>query len=70
MLRVGTYATTLAWFSMIIIIDLAAIIAHYTHIPYNGVQAMGFALSVGVASMLAWLAYYSTKGDVELPDND
>jgi uncharacterized membrane protein len=68
MLRVGTYATTLAWFSTIMIIDFAAIIAHYTHIQYNGVQAMGFALSVGIASMLAWLGYYSTKGDLGLPD--
>ena len=68
MLRVGTYAITLAWFSTIMIIDFAAIIAHYTHIQYNGVQAMGFALSVGIASMLAWLGYYSTKGDLGLPD--
>jgi drug/metabolite transporter (DMT)-like permease len=69
MLRVGTYATTLAWFCTIIIIDFAAIIAHYAHIQYNGVQAMGFALSVGIASMMGWLAYYSTKGDLDLLDN-
>lgn len=66
MLRVGTYATTLAWYSTMIIIVCAAIIANYTHIQYSGLQAMGFALSVGIACMLAWLAFYSMKGDVDL----
>ncbi len=66
MLRVGTYATTLAWYSTMIIIVCAAIIANYAHIQYSGVQAMGFALSLGIACMLTWLAFYSTRGDVDL----
>jgi hypothetical protein len=68
MLRVSTYAITLSWFCTVMIIGYAAIIAHYTHVSYNGVQAMGFAMFVGIASMLGWLAYYSTKGDLGLPD--
>jgi len=68
MLRVGTYATTLAWYSTMMIIVAAAIIANYAHIQYSGVQAIGFALSVGIACMLAWLAFYSTRGDVGLPE--
>jgi|AGTN01.2.fsa_nt_gi hypothetical protein len=66
MLRVGTYATTLAWYSAMIILVCAAIIANYAHIQYSGVQAIGFAISVGIASMLAWLAFYSTRGDLGL----
>lgn len=69
MLRVGTYATTLAWFCTMIIIGCATIIANYTGIQYSGVQAMGFALSVGIGCMLVWLAYYSTKSDVDLLDS-
>lgn len=68
MLRVSTYATTLAWFCTVIILICAAIVAYYLPVEYNGAQAMGFALFVCITSMLAWLAYYSTKGDLELPD--
>jgi cadmium resistance protein CadD (predicted permease) len=69
MLRVSTYAITLSWFCTVMIIGYAAIIAYYTHVQYSGVQAMGFALFTSIMSMLGWLAYYSTKGDLELPDN-
>jgi hypothetical protein len=66
MLRIGTYATTLAWFCTMMVIACAIIIANYINFQYSGMQAMGFALSIGIGSMLAWLAYYSTKDD--LPD--
>jgi uncharacterized membrane protein len=69
MLRVSTYAITLSWFCTVMIIGYAAILAFYLHVGYNGVQAMGFALFVSIVSMLAWLAYYSTKGDLELPES-
>jgi uncharacterized membrane protein len=73
--RIGTLAATyswfitLSWFCTVMIIGYAAIIAYYTHVQYNGVQAMGFALFTSIVSMPGWLAYYSTKGDLELPDN-
>jgi uncharacterized membrane protein len=68
MLRISTYAITLSWFCTIIVLGFAAIIAYQMKIEYNGVQAMGFALFVGIATMLGWLAYYSTKGDLDLPE--
>lgn len=67
MLRVSTYAITLSWFCTVMIIGYAAIIAHYTHVEYNGVQALGFAMFAGMVTMLGWLAYYATKGDLGLP---
>lgn len=66
MLRVGTYATTLAWYSTTMIIVCAAIIANYMNIQCSSIQAMGFAISVGIASMLAWLIFYSARGDINL----
>jgi hypothetical protein len=51
------------------IIGYAAILAYYMHVNYNGVQALGFAMFMGIVTMLGWLAYYSTRGDLELPDN-
>jgi uncharacterized membrane protein len=68
MLRISTYAITLSWFCTIMVLGFAAIIAYQMKIEYNGVQAMGFALFVGIATMLGWLAYYSTKGDLDLPE--
>jgi cadmium resistance protein CadD (predicted permease) len=69
MLRVSTYAITLSWFCTVMIIGYAAILAYYMHVNYNGVQALGFAMFMGIVTMLGWLAYYSTRGDLELPDN-
>ncbi len=68
MLRVSTYAITLSWFCTVMIIGYAAILAHYMHVQYNGVQALGFGLFVCMVTMLGWLAYYATKGDLGLPD--
>ncbi|HTY90936.1 MAG TPA: hypothetical protein VMC84_07130 [Methanocella sp.] len=68
MLRVSTYAITLSWFCTVMAIGFAAILAYNMHVQYNGVQAMGFALLVGLATMLGWLAYYNNKGDLDLPD--
>jgi hypothetical protein len=68
MLRVSTYAITLSWFCTMMILGFAAIIAYQMEIGYNGVQAVGFALFVGIVTMLGWLGYYSTKGDLGLPD--
>jgi uncharacterized membrane protein len=66
MLRVSTYAITLSWFCTVSIVGFGAILAHYTHTQYNGVQALGFALFTSMVTMLAWLAYYATKGDLGL----
>jgi hypothetical protein len=68
MLRVSTYAITLSWFCTVMVIGYATILAYYTHVQYNGVQAMGFALLVGVMTMLVWLTYYNNKGDLDLPE--
>jgi hypothetical protein len=68
MLRISTYAITPSWFCTMMIIGFASIIAYQMKIEYNGVQALGFALFVGIATMLGWLAYYSTKGDLGLTD--
>jgi hypothetical protein len=66
-LRVGTFATTLAWFSSVAIMVCGMITAYYLQIEYNGAQAMGFGLFTSVLSMLVWLIYYSTKSDIDLP---
>jgi uncharacterized membrane protein len=68
MLRISTYAITLSWFCTMMTLGFAAIIAYQMEIGYNGVQAMGFALFVGIVTMLGWLGYYSTRGDLGLPD--
>jgi hypothetical protein len=68
MLRVSTYAITLSWFCTVTVVGYAAILAHFMHVQYNGVQALGFALLVAVATMLGWLGYYATKGDLDLPE--
>jgi uncharacterized membrane protein len=66
-LRISTYAITLSWFCTVMVLGFASIIAYQMEIEYNGIQAIGFALFVGLATMMGWLAYYSTKGD--LPEN-